>query len=197
MRAEVPDTGQAEGPAGRGAVPGTGFRLRPAEAADAEAILDIWVEGWWDGHGDVAPAALRRCRGRDGLRARLDEAMAAMSVAEHDGVVAGFVSVKGNELANLYVRRSRRGGELAAALLACGEAMLAQAGVAEAFLWCAVGNDRAYRFYRRERWIDQGVVECDVATPEGPARLPSHRFVKRLRAAPGLAPPDAPRANRA
>lgn len=161
-------------------------RVRPAEAGDAEAILDIWLEGWWDGHGDVAPEALRRCRGRDGLRARLPEAMAAMSVAELDGVAAGFVSIKGMELSNLYVRRGLRGGGVAAVLLACGEAMLARSGVAEAFLWCAVGNDRAYRFYLREGWSDAGVVQCDVATPDGPARLASHRFVKRL---PRLATP--------
>lgn len=156
------------------------MRLRPAEAGDAEPLLDIWFEGWWDGHGDVAPEALRRCRGRDGLRARLPEVMTAMSVAEWNGAVAGFVSIKGTELSNLYVRRELRGTGLAAALLACGEAMLARRSVAEAFLWCAVGNERAYRFYLREGWTDVGVVQCDVTTPDGPARLPSHRFVKRL-----------------
>lgn len=168
---------QRTGPAACGS--DANMRLRPAEAEDADALLDIWLEGWWDGHGDVAPEALRRCRGRDGLRARLPEAMAAMSVAESDGVVAGFVSIKGAELANLYVRRGQRGGGVAAALLARGESMLARGGVAEAFLWCAVGNERAYRFYLREGWTDGGVVQCDVTTPDGPARLPSHRFVKR------------------
>lgn len=164
--------------------------VRPARADDFATVLEIWLEGWWDGHGAVAPERLRRHRGRDGLAARLAPMMAGMRVAERAGALAGFVTVKGDELSNLFVARRFRGTGLAARLLAEGEAMLAGAAVDEAFLWCAAGNDRAYQFYLREGWSDDGIVECDVATPDGPARLPSHRFIKRLAASgrpgPGL-----------
>lgn len=152
--------------------------IRPARPEDAEAVLDIWLEGWWDGHGAVAPERLRRYRDRAGLAARIDALVPAMKIAESGGRIVGFVSVKADELANLYVSRHARGTGAASRLLAEGEAMLADAGIAEAFLWCAVGNDRAFRFYLREGWRDGGVVQCDVATPDGPARLPSHRMLK-------------------
>lgn len=157
-----------------------GIDIRPAMPDDAGAVLEIWFEGWWDGHGAVAPERLRRHRDREGLAARLDGVMPAMKVAESGGRVVGFVTVKDDELANLYISRSLRGSAAAQRLLAEGESMLARAGVEQAFLWCAVGNDRAFRFYLRQGWRDGGIVQCDVATPDGSARLPSHRMIKSL-----------------
>jgi ribosomal protein S18 acetylase RimI-like enzyme len=153
--------------------------IRPARPQARAAVLDVWHEAWWDGHGPSAPKRLRKFRDRAGLAARIDPLIPAMKVAEHAGRIVGFVSVKDDELATLYVSRGDRGSGAARLLLVEGEAMLADAGVAEAFLWCAVGNDRAFRFYIRQGWRDGGVVQCDVDTPDGPARFPSHRMLKR------------------
>ncbi len=152
--------------------------IRPARPEDASAVVDVWFEGWWDGHGAVAPERLRRFRDRAGLAGRVDRLIPAMKVAEIEGRIVGFVAISSDELADLFVLRAARGTAVASRLLAEGEAMLAEAGVREAFLWCAVGNDRAFRFYIREGWRDGGIVQCDVATPDGPARLPSHRMLK-------------------
>jgi GNAT superfamily N-acetyltransferase len=156
------------------------MHIRPARPQDVEAVLDVWHEGWWDGHGTAAPERLRKFRDRAGLAARIVPIVPWMKVAESGGRIVGFVSVKADELSNLFVSRTVRGTDVASRLLAEGEAMLADAGIEEAFLWCAVGNDRAYGFYIREGWRDDGVVECDVDTPDGPARFPSHRMLKRL-----------------
>jgi ribosomal protein S18 acetylase RimI-like enzyme len=155
------------------------LHVRPARPQDRDAILDVWHEAWWDGHGASAPERLRKFRDRAGLADRIDPLIPGMKVAELTGRIVGFVSVKDDELATLYVARRARGSAAARLLLAEGEAMLSEAGIAEAFLWCAVGNDRAFRFYVREGWRDGGVVQCDVETPDGPARYPSHRMLKR------------------
>jgi len=160
-------------------------RFRPAQTGDTDAVRDLWFEGWWDGHGAVAPEGLRRHRDLAGIAARIPPILAHMTVAEGSGGILGFVSVKHDELANFFIARDARGSGLAPRLLAEGEAMLAARGIDEAFLWCAVGNGRAYRFYLREGWRDGGVVQCDVATPDGPVRLPSHRMLKCVTAHTG------------
>ncbi|MEJ8570262.1 GNAT family N-acetyltransferase [Microbaculum marinum] len=156
------------------------IRFRPACRDDVGTILDIWHEGWWDAHGAVAPDALRRHRARSDTAARIPGILGRAAIAEVDGVAAGFVSVDGNEIVNIYVSRPFRGSGLAPKLLAEGERLIAATGARDCLLWCAAGNERAYRFYLRQGWRDDGVHDHGASTPEGPVPLPCHRMVKEI-----------------
>ncbi|HEY6708462.1 MAG TPA: GNAT family N-acetyltransferase [Actinomycetota bacterium] len=84
----------------------SGLAVRPATAADLDAVARIWHEGWADGHAGHVPAALvaERTPGSFGPRAleRVDRTW----VAERGGVVAGFVAVvAGNTRARRFYAR--------------------------------------------------------------------------------------------
>ena len=65
-----------------------------------------------------------------------------MTVAEVDGVVAGFVMVAGDEVEQVYVDRAFRGTGLAEVLLDEAERQVADAGHRSAWLPVVVGNAR-------------------------------------------------------
>ena len=59
--------------------------------------------------------------------------------------------------------------------------MLAQ-GVARAWLACAMGNNRAARFYEKCEWENVGISTEHMETSEGPFALDVWRFEKTLQA---------------
>lgn len=79
-------------------------------------------------------------------------------VAELAGEPVGFCIVKGDELYQLFVSAPARGTGLAAELAVDAEARMAAKGVAIAWLACAIGNDRAARFYGKCGWRCTGTV---------------------------------------
>ena len=91
----------------------------------------------------------------------------------------GFCILKGDELYQLYVSAEARGSGAAAALTADAEARLAQAGVEVGWLACAVGNDRAARFYEKCGWRRVGTVAYLPDAADGVA-LEVWRYEKRL-----------------
>ena len=66
-------------------------------------------------------------------------------------------------------------------LIAKVEAHLREAGVGTASLACAVGNDRAARFYEKRGWLRTGTVTDDVVVPGGTFPLEVWRYEKSLR----------------
>jgi GNAT superfamily N-acetyltransferase len=92
--------------------------------------------------------------------------------------------LKDDELYQFYLARQARGTGLAAALIADAEALLAARGVATAWLACAVGNDRAARFYQKSGWTNARTMPNRLETPEGVFDLPVWRYEKRLSAGP-------------
>jgi len=74
-----------------------------------------------------------------------------------------------------------RGSGVAAALIADAEARLSARGVETAWLTCAIGNDRAARFYEKCGWHRAGTVVEELATPEGTIQVNAWRYEKRLR----------------
>ena len=66
------------------------------------------------------------------------------------GAPLGFTMLKGDEVYQLYVSREARGRGVAAALMADAEQRLAARGVSDAWLACAIGNERAARFYEKQ-----------------------------------------------
>ena len=102
-------------------------------------------------------------------------------VAGPVGSPLGFCWVRGDELFQLFVHREARGTGVAQALMADGEARLAEAGVVTAWLACAIGNHRAARFYEKCGWAMVGVHPNVAETPEGPMTLEVWRYEKQLR----------------
>jgi ribosomal protein S18 acetylase RimI-like enzyme len=88
--------------------------------------------------------------------------------------------VKGAELYQLYVSSRGRGCVVAAALVADAEAHLRETGVRTAWLGCAIGNDRAARFYEKYGWLRAGVVTEHLDIPGGTFALAVWRYEKSL-----------------
>ncbi|HXV64473.1 MAG TPA: GNAT family N-acetyltransferase [Vicinamibacteria bacterium] len=81
-----------------------------------------------------------------------------MRVVGPVGAPVGFCVVKGDELYQLYVSAQSRGAGVAAALIADAEARLVEDGVERAWLACAIGNERAARFYEKSGWHRVGTM---------------------------------------
>jgi ribosomal protein S18 acetylase RimI-like enzyme len=88
---------------------------------------------------------------------------------------------KGDELYQLFVSAPARGSGVAAALIADAEARLAEAGVETAWLACAIGNERAARFYEKSGWRRVGTMINYAETSDGVFPLEVWRYEKRLR----------------
>jgi GNAT superfamily N-acetyltransferase len=88
--------------------------------------------------------------------------------------------VQGDELYQLFVSSEARGSGAAAALVADAEARLAAAGVGIAWLACAIGNERAARFYEKCGWRRAGTMINPLDTPDGVLPLEVWRYEKRL-----------------
>jgi GNAT superfamily N-acetyltransferase len=154
--------------------------LRPAVAADAGAIAELWWRGWHDGHDGHVPEELVRFRSRESFLPRAQERVASTTVAEVDGRVAGFVTVIEDEAEQVYVDAGHRGSGIAAALLLEAERMIAAGGHERAWLAVVDGNARARRFYERQGWEDAGPLDYEAQTDEGTVTVPTRRYVKSL-----------------
>jgi ribosomal protein S18 acetylase RimI-like enzyme len=155
--------------------------VRPAEAGDIDHLARVWYDGWQDAHARVLPAELARARTLESLRGRLAEALPTVRVVGPLGAPVGFCMLKGDELYQLYVSSESRGSGVAAALMADAEARLADRGVATAWLACAIGNERAARFYEKCGWRRTGVVVSELEIPSGIFPLEVWRYEKSLR----------------
>ncbi|GEP38806.1 hypothetical protein NPS01_24690 [Nocardioides psychrotolerans] len=155
--------------------------LRPATPDDVEAVASIWDTGWHDGHDGHVPDELTAVRTPASFRTRTADRIAQTTLAVVDGAVAGFVTVVDAELEQVFVDRRHRGTGVAAALMAAGLRRVAATGHERAWLVAAVGNARARRFYEREGWVDEGVVDYAAEGPDGPILVPNHRYVRHLR----------------
>ncbi len=154
-------------------------QLRPGTPADAEAVAQIWREGWRDGHLGHVPAALAAARTPGSFSRRAADRVADTTVAVVDGEIAGFTMVADDEVEQLYVARSHRGSGVAAQLLEAARHGIGQAGHAVAWLAVATGNDRARRFYARCGWTDEGAFDYSAAVDSGSTAVPCHRYTAR------------------
>jgi GNAT superfamily N-acetyltransferase len=152
--------------------------IRPATAADAPAVAEIWHDGWRDGHLGNVPDALAAVRTRESFETRAAARVADTVVAVDAGGVAGFVMVVGDEVEQVYVAADRRGTGLAVPLLTEAERLVAAGGHDRAWLAVAPGNARARRFYERNGWIDDGPFTYAAAAESGPIDVPVHRYIK-------------------
>lgn len=153
--------------------------VRPAEPAEIDHLAKVWYEGWQDAHARILPAELIRIRTLESFRDRLGEALPRVRVVGPSPAPVGFCILKGDELYQLYVSAEARGSGVAAALVADAEVRLAEDGVEVAWLACAIGNDRAARFYEKCGWRRAGTVAYQPDAADG-APLEVWRYEKRL-----------------
>jgi GNAT superfamily N-acetyltransferase len=153
-------------------------RLREAMPGDAEALARIVIDGVAD-YPAFAPPGWSAPSLTDEV-AHLHELLTAGGawclLAESGGEVVGHVTVLPAPLAprpvdapalahlsNLFVRRDRWGGGLAARLLDAAVDHAREQGFTAMRLFVATGQARARRFYEREGWGPVGEAFHEAA----------------------------------
>jgi ribosomal protein S18 acetylase RimI-like enzyme len=160
---------------------GSGIRLRPAAAADADEIAAIWWDGWGEAHEGRVPDALLAHRSAADLRDRVPALLATTTVATDGGTVAGFAVVLDDEVDQIYVARRFRGSGAAERLLGSAEEQIARR-YDRAWLAVVAGNGRARRFYEQRGWRDAGAIEFAAWTTDGGTiPVPCRRYEKLVR----------------
>jgi GNAT superfamily N-acetyltransferase len=155
--------------------------VRTAERAELDQLAQIWFDAWNDGHAHLVPAELVRLRTLENFRDRLELMLPVVRVAGPTGKPVGFCVVRDDELYELFVAAHARGTGAAAALVADAEIQLAQNGIETAWLACAIGNDRAARFYEKCGWRRTGTIRNDAETASGTFPLEVWRYEKTLK----------------
>jgi putative acetyltransferase len=158
--------------------------LRPATQDDVDAVAALFHQGWHDVHPGRVPDGLTQRRTPQAFHDRVAERVAETTdttVAEVDGVLAGFIMVSDDEAEQVYVERSFRGTTVGTLLLTEAERQIAAAGHDVAFLVVVRGNDRAQAFYARQGWVDEGDIDYPVTALGEHYLSPCRKFTKRVR----------------
>jgi ribosomal protein S18 acetylase RimI-like enzyme len=156
------------------------MQVRSAETAEIDHLARLWYDVWHETHAPLSPPELTRLRTLDSFRERLKAALPNIRVAGPLGEPVGFCVLKGEELYQLFLSPKARGSGVAAALIADAEARLAESGVETTWLTCAIGNDRAARFYEKSGWRLAGTIVNSAETSSGPFPVEVWRYEKRL-----------------
>jgi ribosomal protein S18 acetylase RimI-like enzyme len=158
----------------------TAMDVRPAAEGEVEYLARLWYDGWQDAHDAIVPPELTRVRTLESFRHRLAEGLSTVRVVGPVGAPDGFCMVKDDELYQLYVAARARGAGAAAALMQDAESRLSDQGIETAWLACAIGNERAARFYEKRGWRRIGVMINQLETLEGPFQLAVWRYEKTV-----------------
>jgi len=158
----------------------TSWTVRPATPAEIARIARVWFDGWHEAHAHLVPPDLTALRTLESFAERLHPMLDDIRVVGAAGAPVGFCALKGDELYQMFVSREARGSGAAAALMADAEARLAAAGVTTAWLACAIGNDRAARFYEKSGWRRAATITYHAETPTGVLPLDVWRYEKSL-----------------
>ena len=153
---------------------------RDAFPDEIDALATIWFDGWHDAHATLVPGELARERTLESFRDRMRAGLADARTIGDRRAPLGFTMLKADELYQFYVARAARGTGVAAQLMADAEQRLAARGVATAWLACAIGNDRAARFYEKQAWRRAGTVVYLAETSTGVIPLDVWRYEKSL-----------------
>lgn len=152
------------------------MQIADADEAELDALAELWFRAWQDAHAGILPAELARERTLESFRERLGDAIADLRVAHVDGNPAGFSWIKDDELYQFYLAAEARGTGVARRLMDDAIAILRARGVHTAWLACAIGNDRAARFYEKAGWHNARVMTSHLPTPSGVFDLDVWRY---------------------
>jgi GNAT superfamily N-acetyltransferase len=155
-------------------------KVRSADERDLDQLALVWFDGWHEAHAQIVPPELTRLRTVESFRDRLRAALPDVRVVDASGLPVGFSVVKGDELYQLFVSAHARGSGVAGALIAEAELRLRANGVETAWLACAIGNERAARFYQKRGWHRVGTMLNQAETSAGTFPLDVWRYEKRL-----------------
>src|SRR5260370_38147659 len=147
------------------------MQVRSADAVESDHLTRLWHEGWHQTHAPLVPQELTRLRTSESFRERLQAALPNVHVTGPLGAPIGFYVLKGDALSQVFVSPEAHGSGVATALIADAEARLAGHGVETAWLACAIGNDRAARFYEKSGWRLASTVVNSAETSSGPFPL--------------------------
>ena len=150
--------------------------VRDAEPSDIAPLAQLWFDGWQDAHADILPLELKQARTLASFHERLVAALADVRTAGPQSYPLGFSLIKDDELYQLYVDAAARGTGLAARLIADAVQRIGAKGHRRAWLACAIGNERAARFYEKCGWHREGVMTSHLATPNGVIALDVWRY---------------------
>ncbi len=154
--------------------------IRAADESEIDHLAALWYDGWQDAHAQIVPAELVRYRTLDSFKQRLCAALSEVRVVGPIREPVGLCLTRDDELNQLYVAAKARGSGLAARLLADGEARIRARSVKTAWLACAIGNERAARFYEKNGWHRAGNVVIHLEIPGGMFPLEVWRYEKAL-----------------
>lgn len=156
------------------------MEVRKATADDVDSLTKIWFDGWRDAHLAIVPAELAEVRTFENFRRRLADGIAEVRVLGDLGKPLGFTLTKNDELDQLYVLAEARGTGVAQKLIKEVEDRLATRGITTAWLGCAIGNNRAARFYEKSGWHLARNYFSEIPVAGGILKLEVWRYEKDL-----------------
>jgi GNAT superfamily N-acetyltransferase len=162
----------------------TSMQVRGAVELDIEPLAALWFQGWHDGHGGLFPKEVADHRTLALFNARLRARLSSVRVVGEPGAPMGLCIVNGDELEQLFVAAGARGTGVASALMHDAERAIRDGGAAIAWLKCAIGNDRAARFYEKWGWRRAGIVVSPLQSTIGDIPCEVWRYEKDLRGMP-------------
>lgn len=167
--------------------------VRPATAADADAIARVHVRGWQVAYAHLLPAEFLNALSVDERYERWWRQLAELAsdqhvlVAEGEDGVCGFASVGPSrdtdtaagtgELMALYLDPGRWRRGIGTRLQRQALNALAWDGFRTAILWVLSGNERAVFFYERTGWVPDGHCKDE---PQGDVVLREVRYRRTL-----------------
>ncbi len=154
--------------------------IRRAVPSELDHLAKLWYHSWQDAHDEILPDELRRNRTLESFRQRLPDLLDETMVVGPVGRPFGLCTLRGDELYQLYVAREARGSGAARLLIEDAEQRLRRQGIADAWLACAIGNDRAARFYEKSGWRNVGTVNHTVQLENSPFSFDIWRYEKSL-----------------
>lgn len=154
---------------------------RAAASSEIDALARLWFDGWQDAHAEILPDKPRQLRTIESFTERLTEALAEVRTAGPDNAPLGLAITKNDELYQLYVAGAARGTGVSACLTFDALGRIKAKGHRSAWLACAIGNERAARFYEKSGWRRKGVMTSHLPTSEGIFPLDVWRYEFDLR----------------